>query len=176
MAYIRFLFVMMVLLTEPIYSQTSVRFTPFASQRFVNESQHAQSYVFIDAVMMLFMEDGSGSGAVSELGPVATKSVRDAYFYPNPFSLSSGTTLGYELSEDMDIQIRVYNMMGNEIYKDYYASGTQGGLGRGSGNVYNRIPFNASTFGYPLSSGVYFFVLMSGKDVLHRGKFAVKPR
>ncbi len=163
-------------LSSVVTAQSAVRFVPFAEQRFVSDPQHDTSYIFVDARMMYFEGNGAASAALSQADPDTTE-VSNAFFYPCPFSLSQGAELGYELSRDMDIELRIYNMMGNEIYRTEYLHGTQGGLGRGnSRNVYNRIPFTQSTFGSPLSAGAYFFVLMNDGKVIHKGKFAVKPR
>lgn len=98
------------------------------------------------------------------------------YFYPNPFYIETGSTLGYELTQDMDIQIRIYNMAGNEIFRSNYMAGTMGGLGNANHQFYNKIAFDQSSFrGHDLSSGIYLFVLINNNKVIQKGKFAVKP-
>ena len=92
-------------------------------------------------------------------------------FYPNPFKLRETARLGYELSKNMDIEIRMYDMRGNEIFKENFASGTVGGL-RG----YNNLYLTAATFNnYDLPSGIYFFILINNQKVMARGKFAIMP-
>jgi hypothetical protein len=102
---------------------------------------------------------------------VEPKVIGKPLFYPNPFRLRENARLGYELSKDMDIEIRMYDMRGNEIFKSNFESGTLGGL-RG----YNTLYLTQSTFDfYDLPSGVYFFILIHAEKVLARGKFAIMP-
>ena len=170
------LIIIVVCMPGILIAQSSVYFVPFEAERFANFSDYNARYIFVDPAFTSFATNEDGSGAVSEL-PGSSIEVNNAYFFPNPFALSSGTELGYELSRDMDIELRIYNMMANEIYRTEYPSGTQGGLGRGtSRNIYNRIRFTQATFGAPLSAGIYFFVMMNDGNVIHKGKFAVRPR
>jgi hypothetical protein len=92
-------------------------------------------------------------------------------FYPNPFSISSGSELGYKLSKNMDVEVRIYDIRANEIFRKTFGSATDGGF-----SGYNKLFFDLSTFGrYDLPAGIYFFVLVNEGKVLGRGKFAVKP-
>jgi hypothetical protein len=92
-------------------------------------------------------------------------------FYPNPFSISSGAELGYKLSKNMDVEIRIYDIRANEVFRKTYGIATPGGF-----YGYNKVGFSSATFGgYNLSAGIYFFVLINEGKVLGRGKFAVKP-
>jgi hypothetical protein len=97
----------------------------------------------------------------------------DPLFYPNPFRLADGAQLGYQLSKDMDVEIRIYDLFSREIFRDYYPAGTNGGFGGDS--TYNKIQFNKSSFGEDLSAGIYFFVIINEGNVLGKGKFAVRP-
>lgn len=105
---------------------------------------------------------------------VGTKEFRvsgKALVYPNPFRQEVGAELGYKLTDNMDVDIHLYNMLGNLITKKRFHAGSAGGkIG------YNRIKFNLETFdGYQLSAGVYFFVLIYEGSVLAKGKMAVIP-
>lgn len=92
-------------------------------------------------------------------------------FYPNPFRLSEGAMLGYRLSKDLDIEIRIYNMLAQEIFRGYYMAGTPGGV-RG----YNRLMFTSYTMNqFNLPSGVYFVLIMNKGNLLAKAKFAIKP-
>ncbi|MFC1617478.1 hypothetical protein ACFL2K_04590 [Candidatus Margulisiibacteriota bacterium] len=89
--------------------------------------------------------------------------------YPNPMNLSQdGGQIGYLLSADMDIELQVYNAALYRVYKDNYPSGFQGGrLG------YNKIRINEARVGYPLPTGVYFYVLIYNKEIVGKGRFAI---
>ncbi len=97
----------------------------------------------------------------------------NVYNYPNPFQLKSGTLIGYTLSKDMAIQLRIYNMFGHLIYQEDYNEGENGGKGTPS---YNKIEFsNDTVYGRNLSSGAYFYVLIYNGSVIGKGKMAVIP-
>lgn len=91
--------------------------------------------------------------------------------YPNPFRQNVGAELGYELTDNMDIEIHLFNMLGNLITKKEFFAGSNGGrIG------YNSIRFDLDTFdGYELAAGVYFFLLVRNGSVLSKGKMAVIP-
>jgi hypothetical protein len=94
-----------------------------------------------------------------------------ALFYPNPFKLSEGSSLGYELSKNMDIEIKMYDMRGYEIYQNAFVQGASGGT-----KGYNKLSMTAAVFnGVELSAGIYFFTIFSDGDLLEKGKFAIRP-
>ncbi len=100
--------------------------------------------------------------------------IGEALCYPNPFRFNSsmGGEIGYTLSKDMEIELRVYNMLAQQIVKRTFP---KSGLG-GSGSNYNRIKLNKNSLdGYILSAGVYFYLIIHDGEILSRGKMAVKP-
>jgi hypothetical protein len=100
--------------------------------------------------------------------------IGEALFYPNPFRLSEGSELGYLLAQDMPVEVRVYDMRANEIFREFYPAGSNGGIGEVKG--YNRIPFGSTSFNhYQLPMGVYFAVILSEEKVIGKTKFAIKP-
>jgi hypothetical protein len=100
-----------------------------------------------------------------------------ALFYPSPFRIKDGTTLGFQLNQALDMDLRIYDMRGNEIYRTSFANTTE----QGGKSGYNKIPFNQPgelfnrTLPENMPSGVYFYVLINEDDVLGKGKFAVLP-
>jgi len=91
--------------------------------------------------------------------------------YPNPFKADKGTTIGYVLSKSMDVELKVFDMMGNLITSIERPAGAFGGL-RGL----NKISISSYNFGGTLlSAGVYFYLLMNQGKVLGKGKMAVIP-
>jgi len=97
-------------------------------------------------------------------------------FYPNPFRKSQHgfTELGYYLSDPMDIEIRIYNIQAQEIFRKLYPEGSNGGKEDDDG--YNRVVFSQSDFpDYDLHSGVYLVVLIHDGVVIGRTKLAVLP-
>jgi len=94
-----------------------------------------------------------------------------ALFYPNPARQSDLAKLGYQLSKNMDIELQMYDMMANRIFKNTFSAGTNGGK-----SGYNKLTLNMETFsGYALSAGVYFYLIMHDGKVLAKGKVAVIP-
>lgn len=104
----------------------------------------------------------------------ATAALEDVpLVYPNPFKLSQGAHIGYSLTQAMDIEIRIYNMRAQEIFRTFLAANTEHTM---PAPAYNKFPLNYDTFGnYPLSAGVYFFVLINNGKVIGKGKFALRP-
>ncbi|MBT5954848.1 hypothetical protein HOG98_09040 [bacterium] len=112
-----------------------------------------------------------GITADSEEDNIKAEVLGDALTFPNPFKQSTGTTLGYRLSKHMDIEIRIFNMLANQVFKGSYLSGTEGGK-----SGYNKLTLDSSSLnGLSLSAGVYFFIIMNDNNVLARGKMAVIP-
>jgi len=100
--------------------------------------------------------------------PVSTQEVKllsNPFFYPSPFSMSSGTTLGYRINQNAMIELRIFDIRGNEIFRNMH----QSFLG------YNKISFTQSDFSKHFPSGVYLFLLFYQGKVLGQGKFAVLP-
>ncbi len=93
-----------------------------------------------------------------------------ALVYPNPSKASGGATLGYTLSQDATIEIRLYSSYGRELYKTTCVSGTTGGTAG-----YNKVPLGPTQLGITLDSGIYFYVLIANGKVIGKGKMAVRP-
>lgn len=98
--------------------------------------------------------------------------VGETLVYPNPFSMSGqGGVICYELNQNMNIEIQVYDMMANMIMKDSYKPGADGGK-----EGYNKVRFTAADFGnQALAAGVYFYLLINDGEVLEKGKMAIIP-
>ena len=71
----------------------------------------------------------------------------------------------------MEMEIQIYNMLAQRIFKQTFSEGTVGAR-RGE----NKLQINEDTlYGNMLSSGVYFYVLVHDGSVLAKGKMVVKP-
>lgn len=93
--------------------------------------------------------------------------------YPNPFrqSISEGAVLSYTMNKDFDVEIHIYNLMSQRVFKQTFQAGS---IGARKGD--NRLKVNnESLLGYNLSAGVYFFVIINDGNVLSKGKMVVKP-
>ena len=116
------------------------------------------------------MDDMDGKGT-SEESKKDAEVLGPALCYPNPFRQVEGTELGYRLSKNMDVEVRIYDMLSNMIFKNTFQAGAQGGrIG------YNKLSMNLETLdGFVLSAGVYFYLLVNNGKVLAKGKMAVLP-
>jgi hypothetical protein len=95
---------------------------------------------------------------------------KKAVAYPNPFRFPAGTEIGYHLNQNLDIEILIFNMFGQMVYKRFCPSGANGG----SGSQYNKVAINASDFGGGgLPSGLYVFFIMNAGKILDKGKMTV---
>jgi hypothetical protein len=109
-------------------------------------------------------------------GDVEAEILGSVFNYPNPFKFGSGTTIGYALSKDMDIEVQVYNIRGQRIWKTYISAGDPGAVGSDTVRVFNKVPFGADEVdGFMLPSTVYFYLVMHDGEVLGKGKMAVIP-
>jgi hypothetical protein len=78
--------------------------------------------------------------------------------YPNPFN--PVTTLSFDLPKDIDIDLKVYDILGKEVYKiDEFR---KAGL--------NKIYFDGNN----LSSGIYYYTLSAGSFKATRKMILVK--
>lgn len=94
-----------------------------------------------------------------------------ALFYPNPARQTDTAQLGYQLSKNMDVELQMYDMMANRIFRGVFLAGANGGKAG-----YNKLTLNLDTFsGHFLSAGVYFYLILHEGKVLARGKVAVVP-
>ncbi len=95
--------------------------------------------------------------------------------YPNPFRLTNNSIkdaeIGYELTDNGDIEIRIYDFRAYEVYNKIFDAGTLGGT-----VGYNRIPLSKSEFDYvDMPSGIYVFLIIHSQKVIGKGKFVIKP-
>lgn len=100
-----------------------------------------------------------------------TQIVGQVLNYPNPFRFVNGSHIGYMLSTDADINLKLFNMMGQIVFEKQLSSGIDEGAKVG----YNRVPINKDAIGSDLSSGIYIYLLINKGKILGKGKVAVLP-
>lgn len=92
-------------------------------------------------------------------------------FYPNPAKLSDSPRLRYILTKNMDVEIRIFDMLANMISKTQYPAGSQGGK-----SGVNWLKLSSNQFDqFQISAGAYFVVIMNNGKVLGKGKVAIIP-
>lgn len=90
--------------------------------------------------------------------------------YPNPFKPSTAaTTLRYELSDNGNIEIQIFDIAGRQVTKQTYASGATGGT---AGE--NEVTWDGKYHGgVVLGNGVYLYIITSSGRVLEKGEMAI---
>jgi len=91
--------------------------------------------------------------------------------YPNPFrDPGTGTTaISYKLSKAANITITIHDLMGNQIYKQTYASGASGGNAG-----YNEVTWDGrGSAGLEVGNGIYIYLIIGDGKMLGKGKLTV---
>ena len=156
------------------FSKTSVKSGVSGS----NSTLMLLSYGFRPTAIQSSILTESGSNLVINVTP--TSELMDAIKaavegkllnFPNPFPAERGTTIGYVLSKNMDIELKIFDMMGNLVSSIEKPAGSLGGM-----QGMNKVSIGSSNFeGMLLSAGVYFYLLIHDGKVLGKGKMAVIP-
>ena len=92
--------------------------------------------------------------------------------YPNPFKPSKGETtkIAYNLADDADIIIAIYDLAGRQVHRIICPAGSNGGMAGPN----NDVPWDGkSPFGGILGNGVYVYIITSGGSVLASGEIAI---
>ena len=106
------------------------------------------------------------------IDPQLEKKVGQVLNYPNPFTLAlENTTIGYYLDEDKDVVIQITDQIGNEVYRNEFKAGFNGGLG----SDYNRIEISANDFSQIVSAGAYFVTVFSDGKLIGKCKMGILP-
>lgn len=90
--------------------------------------------------------------------------------YPNPFKKSAATTIGYRLSQDANIELRIYTLTGHLLVTKSFAAGSPGGQ-----SGYNTIEISSNDFPSGGAADVYVYVLLNNDKVLGRSKMGILP-
>lgn len=91
--------------------------------------------------------------------------------FPNPFKLSTGTYIGYSLSEDEDIDLRIYTATGAEVFRKKLVAGVDDGAKSG----YNKVLIDTVVLGKNLPTGAYPYILISGNKLVGKGRLVIRP-
>lgn len=92
--------------------------------------------------------------------------------FPNPLPRNTVGEIGYDLSKDMDVEIKVYSMFGHLVRQLAAYEGEDGGRT----GQYNRVEFDGKdASGRDLGAGAYFYLIVHNGDVLGKGKIAILP-
>ena len=149
-----------------------------------SSSVESQSYEPEGIPLGVASIDESGLGGNSSYGglssltienvPMETQSTgmpAEPLNYPNPFQLKNGTTIGYKLTKDTDIKIEIYNSFGHRVLIKNIKAGANGASATG----YNRVKISYSDFKQDLPAGPYFYTILSGGELLGKGRMAIIP-
>lgn len=92
------------------------------------------------------------------------------YCYPNPYNPNSGNArIAYQLNQDANTSIYLFNAAGELVYKRNYTAGSAGGrVG------YNEVTWNGqSDFGATVGNDIYFLRVVSDGRPIGKAKIAV---
>jgi hypothetical protein len=159
-----------------IFSQEYMWQTSFSmnnaedSRLFVNFNQHDSVYVSILNSLAageesgdLWLAKGHLPGLLGTDDLIVEKPVPTVTNYPNPFNPS--TTISFNLSNEQNepVELNIYNMKGQKV-KDLSPSLCHPEFIEGRGeNEYSVVWNGKDQTGKPVSSGIYFYKLKSGK-------------
>ncbi|MFH1617488.1 MAG: hypothetical protein ABIB65_02805 [Candidatus Margulisiibacteriota bacterium] len=89
---------------------------------------------------------------------------------PNPFNPAVEITeIGYDLSEGATVDLYIFNLYGQRIFKKTYPEGSVGGSAG-----YNKVSWDGiSDFGYLVPNDIYLCRLVSRGKVIGKCKIAV---
>ena len=89
---------------------------------------------------------------------------------PSPFNplYTQPLLISYKLNDDADIQVHIYNMYGELVWRGVYPAGTAGGRA-GTNNV---VWDGRDAFGNLADSGVYLYQIIFRGKIISKGKFA----
>jgi hypothetical protein len=81
-----------------------------------------------------------------------------------------GTTIAYNLTEDADINIYIFNIGGSLVYHQVYPAGTSGGH-----SGYNAVFYDGKVqlTKEPLALGIYTYKITAGIKMLAQGRVVV---
>jgi len=104
------------------------------------------------------------SSVLSDTEDVA---IDNPLFYPSPFSIGDDVQLGFSLNIAANIELRIYDMRGNNVLRYDYGLQQYG---------YVKLNFDSSVYGSKdFPAGVYYYLILSDGDILGSGKFAIIP-
>ncbi len=180
-----FIFIGLVLFGQSIQALTAVSPIAYNRKSLIAPPNSQESSIGETSNLLLLnmlydikVDGGQGAGQLSSIDPQLTtqetqqsKLASTPLFYPTPFHLREGSQLGYKLTGNYDIELRIYSMHGYELYQVSYPAGIPG---KTTSTSYNTIAIGTNELGSTLPSGIYFFVLMSEGNVIGKGKFALK--
>lgn len=94
--------------------------------------------------------------------------------FPNPVNKGRDTTLGYNLSKEMNIEILIYDSTGYLLFETAIEKGAPGAQAHTT--QYNKVSLRDYGFYTEnLSVGIYFYIIKSGNEILGKGKLAIVP-
>ena len=101
-----------------------------------------------------------GSLSVSDISLLSSEppAIKRGYFYPNPMRFSEGKgVLNYYLTQNMDIEIHLYDIFGRKIWSKRCAATDTCGM-QGNRNLKFGPDADSELNGHQLSAGVYFYL------------------
>ena len=187
MRFFRVLLIINIVFIIPTYSNLTVDYHGYNSKRNIRELSGVVTHADLEKFKRYLIK--SNSEIKLEAARISTNSSQSIMLggqnndnsvnhvigkvlnYPNPFQLESGTEIGYELSQDMDITIQFYDIFGKKVTTKYISKGENGGKKGPQLVAISQSDFNNQS----LPASVYFYYLINDGNVLGKGKMAILP-
>lgn len=108
----------------------------------------------------------AGAGAITLVGALVPASgVSSLMNYPNPFNAGAeSTNIKYVLTENRDVAVKIYTMMGDLVWHADFAEGTPGARGQETGYTNDLTWDGRNDAGMLVANGMYLMEISAGSD------------
>ena len=136
----------------------------YRSQAAANVAQFGYKIMQADSSII---DEATNLEDLADQSSIPGKIQGDLLNFPNPFKAQEGTSIGYRLTKDMSVELKIYNILGQEVFGEKYEAGSLGGQAG-----YNLVPLE---FSNNLASSVYSYVLLYEDKIIGQSKMGVRP-
>ncbi|MBN1823696.1 MAG: hypothetical protein JW803_05190 [Endomicrobiales bacterium] len=140
-------------------------------------NETAQKWELLPEYPALYKSQKRLSMSLNSLGVVTlaaalapSSKVSSLVNFPNPFSPDKDgfTKIRYVLTENNDVTVSIYTLMGDLVWKQEYGAGSQGAVGQATGYT-NEITWDGkNNIGKTAANGMYILEIRSGSEKQHR--------
>jgi len=141
--------------TLSVYGNVSTESTAvsYASVTFINEDDTTKKYSAITDTSGNYRLDVI---TVVKKEPIIPQTIGLAQNYPNPFSTE--TEIPYKLNKQLDVSIKIYNILGEEV-KTFR-------IGLQTNGIYGVRWDGTNNFGNKVSPGIYFYQMQTSNETI----------
>jgi hypothetical protein len=162
---------------RPLYQNLRGQKRSVVKQVNINQGSSAGVLLLLSSSMGMLgtpafvISDGSLINKTTQHSVSTVRTPQPPMVYPNPMNLKSGGEIDYFLPQNMDLEVYIYNMLSNLVYKNNFRSGAYGAQ-----QGVNVIRISEALLGVgELSAGAYIVLFVSAGKLVGKAKFAVVP-